>query len=75
LPPLEVIDPRHFHAFGLCGFYDPVYYNPHYDSFPSNSNEELGDWVGVANNFGDALTFKLLTSIQKVVFWSVIQLA
>jgi hypothetical protein len=59
----------------VCAFYDPVYYNPHYDSFPPNSNEELGHWVGVATIVGDALTVKLLTSNQKVIFMSVIRSA
>jgi hypothetical protein len=58
-----------------CAFYEPVYYNPHYDGFPSNPNEELGHWVGVATNAGDALTFKLLTSNQKVIIRSVIRSA
>jgi hypothetical protein len=56
-----------------CAFYEPVYYNPHFDGFPSNPNEELGQWAGVETNVGDALTFKLLTSNQKVIFRSVIR--
>jgi hypothetical protein len=56
----------------VCAFYEPVYYNPHYDGFSSDSNEELGHWVGVAANVGDALTPKLLTSNQKVICRSVI---
>jgi hypothetical protein len=56
----------------VCAFYEPVYYNPHYDGFPSNL---LGQWVGVATNVGDVLTFKLLTSNQKIIFRSVILLA
>jgi hypothetical protein len=59
----------------VCAFYEPVYYNPHYDGFPSNPNEELGHWVGVASNVGDASTFKLLASNQKVIFRSVIRSA
>jgi hypothetical protein len=77
LPPLQVLtgQTQDTSTLLVCAFYEPVYYNPHYDGFPSNPNEELAHWVGVATNFGDALTFKLLTSNQKVIFRSVIRSA
>ena len=59
----------------VCSFFEPVYYDPHYDGFPSSSNEELGNWVGIADNVGDALTFKILTPSCKVIFRSVIRSA
>jgi hypothetical protein len=55
----------------VCAFNDPVDYSPHYDGFPSNPKEDFGHWVGVATNVGKALTFKLLTTNQKVIFRAV----
>ena len=49
-------------------FYEPVYYR--IDSsepdlnFPSSSNEKKGYWVGVANNQGDSLTWRILTKYE-----------
>ena len=46
-------------------FYEPVYYR--IDSsepdlnFPSSSNEKKGYWVGLADNQGDSLTWRILT--------------
>ena len=42
-------------------FYEPVYYKTHSQAFPSDSEEKLGYWVGIAENCGDALTYKILT--------------
>jgi hypothetical protein len=74
IPPLQALSGQTQDTSTLlvCAFYEPVYYNPHNDGFPSNSNEELGRWVGVANNVGDALTFKLLTPSKQIIFGSVI---
>jgi hypothetical protein len=62
-------------ALLVWALYEPVYYNPHFDGFPSNPNEELWHWVSVATYVGDILTYKLLTSNQKVIFRSVIRSA
>jgi hypothetical protein len=70
LPPLKLLtgQTQDTSTLMVCAIYEPVYYNPHYNGFPSNPNEELGHWVGVATNVGDTLTFKLLTSNQMVIF-------
>lgn len=69
IPPLQAQEP----STPLVGaFYEPVYYNSHYDGFLSNSNKVLGRWVGAATNVGDAVTFKLHTPCNQVVFRSVI---
>jgi hypothetical protein len=57
----------------VCEFLEPVYYIPHSDGFPSHCNEELGHWVGVATHVGDALTFKILSQQQKVIYGSIIR--
>ena len=56
-------------------FYEPVYYHPYNDSFPSGSNEEQGWWVGIALNVGDALTYKILTKKKKIIYRSAIRSA
>ena len=74
IPPLQKLtgQTQDTSALFVCSFYEPVYYDPHYDGFPSASNEELGHWVGVATHVGDALTFKILTPSNKVIYRSVI---
>jgi hypothetical protein len=56
-------------------FYEPVYYHPYNDIFPSSSNEDQGWWVGVATHVGDALTYKILTKSNKVIYRSAIRSA
>jgi hypothetical protein len=56
-------------------FYEPVYYNAHYNPFPSASNQEQGWWVGTAIHVGDALTYKILTKNNKVIYRSSVQSA
>jgi hypothetical protein len=51
-------------------FYDPLYYNAHSNHFPSALNEEQGWWVGITLNVGDALTYKILTKHNKVLYRS-----
>ena len=51
-------------------FYEPVYYHPYCNSFPSQSNEEMGWWVGVATHVGDALTYKVLTKSNTIIYRS-----
>jgi hypothetical protein len=53
-------------------FYEPVYYHLYSDSFPSSSNEEQGWWVGIATHVGDALTYKILTKQNTVIFRSAV---
>jgi hypothetical protein len=53
-------------------FYKPVYYHSYSDTFPSSSNEEQGWWVGIATHVGDALTYKLLTKQNKIIYCSAI---
>jgi hypothetical protein len=36
------------------------------------TDEELGHWFGVATHLGDALTFKILLPLQKVIYCSII---
>ena len=43
--------------------------------FPSGSNEEQGWWVGIATHVGDALTYKILTKHNKVIYRSAIRSA
>jgi hypothetical protein len=60
-------------AFLEYRFYEPVLYLDTDESFPS-SKEKPGWWVGVANNVGDALTFKILTEdTHKVIHRSVVR--
>jgi hypothetical protein len=77
IPPLQALtgQKQDISALLVCAFWEPVYYNPHNDGFPSNRNEELGHWVGIAPNIGDALTFKILSPCHKVIYRSVIRSA
>ena len=56
-------------------FYEPVHYRidssePDFH-FPSPSNEKKGYWVGLANNPGDQLTWRILTEdTQKIIICS-----
>jgi hypothetical protein len=56
-------------------FYEPVYYQVYSYSFPSMPNEEQGWWVGVATHVGDALTYKILTKNDRVIYRSAIRSA
>ena len=51
-------------------FWEPVYYLDPGDelSFPSSPHEKLGRFVGIAENVGDALTFKILTIQRRFSF-------
>ena len=46
-------------------FYESIYYHAYSDSFPSGATW----WVGIAINVGDALTYKVLTKFNKIIFW------
>ena len=43
--------------------------------FPSNSTEEQGGFVGIAENVGNAMTFKILTKEGKIIHQSVVRSA
>ena len=48
-------------------FYEPVFYRKHADKFPSDSTECIGRFVGISENVGNPMTYKVLTEHLKVV--------
>ena len=55
-------------AFLQFRWWEPVYYLADARTYPSESREKLGRWVGIAENQGDALTYMVLDDISgKVV--------
>src|SRR5687768_12834278 len=57
-------------------WYQPVYYREEETHFPSKAVEKYGRIVGVAENVGHALTFKVLSEdTQKILHRSVIRTA
>ena len=52
-------------------FWDPVYYKLDDSNFPSESTEGHGQWVGVAEYVGHAMTYKILTDDTKTVIYRV----
>ena len=50
-------------------FWDPVYYKLDDSYFPSGSTEGRGRWVGIAENVGHAMTYKILTDDTKKVIY------
>ena len=60
----------HFH------WYEHVYYCLDETSFPSESQEASGHFVGFADHVGHALTFVIFTNdTQKIIYWSEVQSA
>jgi hypothetical protein len=60
-------------AFVNFYFYQPVLYAVD-NKFPSESTEKSGRWVGIAENVGDALTYKILTDdTQKIIYRSAVR--
>ena len=51
-------------------FWEKVYYKDINADFPSDSSEKLGRFVGVADNVGHALTYKVLSTEEKIIFRS-----
>jgi hypothetical protein len=52
-------------------FYEPVYYHDDDSPFPSASKECRGRWVGISENVGNFMTFKILTDdTQKIIYRS-----
>lgn len=56
-------------------FYEPVYYATYDAKFPSDSSESLGRFVGIGQNVGHAMTFKILTAGDKLIHRSVVRSA
>jgi hypothetical protein len=57
-------------------FYEPVYYHDDDSPFPSTSKECHGRWVGISENVGNFMTFKILTNdTHKVIYHSNLRLA
>jgi len=50
-------------------FYEHVYYHIDDASFPSDSKELCGHWVGISENVGNFMTFKILTVDSKKVIY------
>lgn len=55
-------------------FWEPVYFRvdldePNGKSFPSQSNERAGRWVGFGDGVGDTLTWKILTDDTNLVLY------
>lgn len=50
-------------------FYEPVYYRAHEPGFPSESKELSGRFVGISENVGHALTFKILNEKSGTVIY------
>ena len=48
-------------------FYEAVYYVVDDTSFPSESNEELGWVVGISENVGHSMTYKILTKKTQMI--------
>ena len=52
-------------------FWEQVYYKIDDSDFPSESREALGHMVGIAENVGHAMTYKVLTTdTQKIIYHS-----
>ena len=50
-------------------FYEPVYYRAHEPGFPSENRESSGRFMGIAENVGHALTYKILNEDnEKIIF-------
>jgi hypothetical protein len=57
-------------------FYEKIYFKVHESSYPSESKERLGNWVGVAEHVGDSMTYKILTAdTRKLIYTSEIRTA
>jgi hypothetical protein len=57
-------------------FYEPVYYHDNNSPFPSTSKECRSRWVGISENVGNFMTFKILTDdTHKVIYCSNLYLA
>ena len=61
----------------LCfHFWEEVYYHHDDSDFPSETTEGHGHFVGIAENVGHSMTFKILTSdTNKVIYRSSVRSA
>jgi hypothetical protein len=50
-------------------FWEPVYYKLDDSTFPSESHEKLGRFVGIAENAGHFMAFKILTNDNKKILF------
>ena len=58
----------------LFTFYQPVFYATQDQHFPSESEERTGDWVGFGEQYGDAMTHKILDhETQKIIYRSAVR--
>ena len=64
--PLEAATGQKADVSALLQFrwWEPVYYLADARTYPTESREKLGRWVGVAENQGDALTYQVLDDIS-----------
>ena len=46
-------------------FWEPVFFNTEDNYFPSDSPEERGCFVGISDNVGYDMTFKILNNLPK----------
>ena len=56
-------------------FWEPVYYAKYDAKFPADSSECLGRLVGIAENVGHSMTFKILTEDKQIIHRAVIRTA
>ena len=61
-------------AITQFSFYEPIYYMDRESSFP-HTKELPGRFVGIAESTGDAMTYRILTSENKIISRSVIRSA
>jgi hypothetical protein len=47
---------------------NPLYYHLYSDAFLSSSNSEQVGWIGIASHLGNALTYKIVTKQNTVIF-------
>ena len=58
----------------LFTFYQAVFYATYDQHFPSESEERAGYWVGFGENYGDAMTHKILDhDTQKIIYRSAVR--
>ena len=50
-------------------FHQSIYYESHYQSFPSTCEEQHAFWVGFGKHAGDAITHKILDSSSKKIIY------
>ena len=65
----------HITSIVIYNFWEKVYYRHIGSKFPCNSTEKLGRFVGASDTIGHALTYKILSDENKIVFRSRIRSA